>query len=309
MPNGDNSSPRVATSVRTLLVGGYDLDAAAERHLTHIEIRCEKPSVFGVRVRFLIAITDADAFSVEQVGDLERLAKQENRTPVFVGRNPTDFQLGWQEFLSTLGGEVPSWRAVSPTYSAALSTASFNKLPAGTTGEAWLVFEDLVCDGLEFALGRRAHRLGGRRRGQRVSDIVAVLPTTELLIVDAKAAGDGFDANWPALRPLEEYVKKQQQRQQGYNFVHSALLVSSRFRQPAATLQELSNTFLAATRIPLGFLTGDVLAGIIGRVQSSTDLRAAINWKRLFAGGLLTIAAFDREIGEASTERIRASEY
>jgi hypothetical protein len=173
----------------------------------------------------------------------------------------------------------------------------------------WLIFEDLVCDGLEFIFGRRAHRLGGRRRGQPVSDIVAVLPTTELLVVDAKAAGKGFDANWPALRPLVEYVKKQLQRQQGHNVVHSALLVSSSFDQAAATLQELSNTFLSETRIPLAFMTAEVLSKIVGRIQSSIDIRAAINWKRLFAGGTVTVQAFDREIGLASNERIRVSEY
>ena len=40
-----------------------------------------------------------------------------------------------------------------------------------------------------------------------MSDIVAVLPTTELLVVDAKAAGEQFDVSWPALRALVEYVK------------------------------------------------------------------------------------------------------
>jgi hypothetical protein len=160
MPNEDQLSPTVAVAVRTLLVGGYDLDTGGERQPTHIEIRCEKPSVFGVRVRFLIAITDSSAFTEEQIGDIKRLGAQESRTVVFVGPDSTDDQLGWQEFLSTLGGEVPSWRAVSPTYSSALLTASTNKLPPGANGEAWLLFEDLVCDGMEFIFGRRAHRLG-----------------------------------------------------------------------------------------------------------------------------------------------------
>lgn len=260
MPNEDQSAPSVAAAVRTLLVGGYDLDSGGERQPTHLEIRCEKPSVFGVRVRFLIAITDTSAFTAGQIDEIKRLGAQENRAVVFVGRDSTDDQLGWQEFLSTLGGEVPSWRAVSPTYSSSLLTASTNKLPPGTTGEAWLLFEDLVCDGLEFIFGRRAHRLGGRRRGQRVSDIIAVLPTTELLIVDAKAAGDPFDASWPALRALVEYVKKQQRRQQGYNLVESAVLVSSRFKQSSSTLQDLSNTFLAETRVPLVFVSAETLA-------------------------------------------------
>jgi hypothetical protein len=309
MPNEDQVSPSVPVAVRTLLVSGYALDTAAERHLTHIEIRCGKLSVFGVQVPFLIAITDQATFTPEQIGDITRVARQENRTSVFVGRDATNSQLAWQEFLSALGGEVPSWRAVAPTYPPALLTASTNKTPPGTNGEAWLMFEDLVCDGLEFIFGRRAHRLGGRRRGQPVSDIVAVLPTTELIVVDAKAAKDGFDVNWPALRPLTEYVKRQQQRQQGYNFVHAAALISSRFIQAEAKLQDLSNQFLAETHMPLAFHTAKALVDVVVRIQSSTDIRAAIDWKRLFAGGALLIDAFDRELGKARNERIRPSEY
>jgi hypothetical protein len=309
MSSGAESLPSVAIAVRTLLVSGYSLDVGAERQPTHIEIRCEKSSIFGVDVRFLIAITESTEFTSQQMDDIRRIGLAENRTPVFVGRDSTSFQLGWQEFLSSLGGEVPSWRAVSSTYSSALSTAATNKLPPQTTGEAWLVFEDLVSDGLEFILGRRAHRLGGRRRGQKVGDIIAVLPSTELLVVDAKAAGDGFDANWPSLRPLVEYVKKQQRRQLGYNLVYSAVIVSSGFKQPAMTLQDLSKEFLSETHVPLGFVTAQTLATMVGRIQSSTDIRAAINWKRLFAGGALTADAFEREMSEAASERIRVSEY
>jgi hypothetical protein len=136
MQSEDPSLPNVAIAVRTLLVGGYDLDSGGERQPAHIEIRCQKPSVFGVQVQFLIAITEALEFSPEQMHDIEGLAIRENRKPVFVGRNSTDAQLGWQEFLLILGGEVPSWRAVAATYSSALSTASTNNRPAGTSGEA-----------------------------------------------------------------------------------------------------------------------------------------------------------------------------
>lgn len=303
------SSPNVAAAVRTLLAGGYSLDGGAERQPTHIEIRCAKPSVLGVEVYFLVAITEATEFSTEQVEDIRRSATSERRIPVFVGGDSTDSQLGWLEFLSSLGGEVPSWRALSPTYPSGLTTAATNRLPPLTMGEAWLVFEDLVTDGLEFVFGRRAHRFGGRRRGKRVSDIVAPLPTSELLVVDTKAAANAFDANWPALRALVEYVKKQQGRQRGYNVVQSALIVSSSFTQHGTTLQELSNQFLAEAQVPLNFMTAQVLATMVGRIQSSTDIRAAINWKRLFAGGPVIVDSFERELAEAVSERIRVSEY
>jgi hypothetical protein len=127
--------------------------------------------------------------------------------------------------------------------------------------------------------------------------------------VDAKAAANGFEANWPAFRPLVEYTKKQQQRQQGYNIVHSALVVSSSFCQKAEIQQQLSNSFLAETRVPLTFMTVPMLTDIISRIQTSVDLRTAINWKRIFSGGSVTHNAFSREFTAASSETIRVSEY
>lgn len=296
-------------AVRTLIVGGYAIDGGAERHPSHIELRCEKASVFGVRVRFLIAITDTEEFTSEQLEDIRRVAEREQRAPVFVGKLDTEVQLGWQEFLLALGGEVPSWRALAQTYASDLVVVSKNALPPGRTGEAWLQFEDMVCDGLEFSFGHRAWRMGGRARGARVSDIVAVLPSLELLVVDAKATGTKFDASWPHLRALVEYVKKQQSRQQGLNLVQGALVVSAAFKQRDATLQGLSRQFLAETRVPVAFMTAETLAHIVTQLQATVDLRAALAWKRLFAGGLVLPASFDRELNEARAERIRESEY
>jgi len=59
----------------------------------------------------------------------------------------------------------------------------------------------------------------------------------------------------------------------------------------------------------LVFVSAETLAKMVERIQSSVDIRAAINWKRLFAGGALSIDSFIREMGEASKERIRVSEY
>ena len=132
-------------------------------------------------------------------------------------------QLGWTEFLEVMGGAVPSWKALTDEYLEHLQKASKNEIPSGLTGEAWWIFESLVADGLEFCFGRRVNRLGGQRRGQRVSDMVAPLPDFSVVVVDAKASGPGFDANAGSLRALAEYVNKQKQRQQGGGDVVAAL--------------------------------------------------------------------------------------
>ena len=94
-----------------------------------------------------------------------------------------------------------------------LEAASKNELPAAMAGEPWRLFEDLVADGVEFCFGRRVNRLGAHKRGKKVSDMVAPLPDFNVIVIDAKATGTEFDASWPSLRALVEYVNKQKERQ------------------------------------------------------------------------------------------------
>jgi hypothetical protein len=51
------------------------------------------------------------------------------------------------------------------------------------------VLRDLYVRGkFEFVFGRRVRRMGGRRRGQAVSDLIAQT-VSGLLVIDAKASG------------------------------------------------------------------------------------------------------------------------
>jgi len=201
-PNDDLE--KVAT--RTLLAAGYQI-IGFQRLGTHFEVRCTITFRLGASLRFLFAFTRADHFSSVLVGDISHTAETQGFALVLVAASSAQGQISWQEFLKVMGGAVPSWRALQPNYESHLLTASRDQLPEGESGEAWLLFEDLVADGLEFLLGRKVGRYGGRRRGENVSDMIAALPDYNLLVVDAKASRAGFDAAWPALRPLVEYVK------------------------------------------------------------------------------------------------------
>ena len=302
--SGENIQPEEVVSIatRTLLAAGYEI-TNCQRHPSHAEISCQSVSRLGALVRYLIAFTDQDEFTIDQRSEITREADADKRAAAFVARFPGDAQLSWDEFLEALGGAVPSWRALSQEYPAALLAASRNELPLGRTGEAWRLFEELVADGLEFAFGRRVRRLGGNKRGLAVSDMLAQIADGGLEVVDAKASKTAFQADWPALRPLVEYVRRQRQRQMGHNDVIGAIVVSSGFNQDVTALSELSRRFLAEASVPVAFLSAATLASIVECLQKEPALRNALRWRTLMAGGLIQLAEFQREVGHARTER------
>jgi hypothetical protein len=245
-----HTSDLVGIATRTLLAAGYVV-SGFHRQPIHIEFRCERVTRLGPVIQLLIAITDQAAFSSDEAEDITRSASNQNRLAVLVSASGEQGQLSWSEFMEVLGGAVPSWKALTDEYCDHLRKASRNELPSGLTGEAWWVFESLVADGLEFCFGRRVNRLGGQKRGKRVSDMVAPLPDFDVVVVDAKASASGFDANAVTLRALVEYVNKQEQRQEGGGDVVAALVVSSAFVQDALGLAATAREFLGQTRIPL----------------------------------------------------------
>jgi len=303
-----HSTPEiVAIATRTLLAAGFVI-SGAHRQPAHIEFTCERASRLGPSVQFLIAITDQGEFSYEAASDIAHAANNQNRLIVLVSNSGGAGQLCWREFLEVLGGAVPSWRALTDKYRDHLLTASKNELPPGLTGEAWWLFESLVADGLEFCLGRRVNRLGGQKRGKRVSDMVAPLPDFNVVVVDAKASASGFDVGAGSLRALTEYVDKQKHRQQGGGDVVAALVVSSKFVQDEKGLSEAARDFLGQTRIPLCFMTAKDLWTMVQALRSKPDIRNCVRWNILFAGGLIRTQQINTEINAVTQERCEPRE-
>ncbi len=287
---------------RTLLAAGYAM-SGVHRQPTHIEFRCERTTRLGAKLQLLIAITEDPSFQPAQIAEISYAANNQNRSVAFVSSTGGTDQMSESEFFEALGGAVPPWRVLTADFAQHLTTAARNELPHGLLGEPWLVFEDLVADGVEFCFGRRVNRLGGHRRAKKVSDMIAPLPDFNVLVIDAKASAEGFDAKWASLRPLVEYVQKQKIRQKGGGEVVAALVVSSRFQRADDDLASVAQEFLGETRIPLCLMTADTLAQLVNQLLRQPDLRGAIRWNMLFNGGLITMARVQEEIAAAQAER------
>jgi hypothetical protein len=166
------------------------------------------------------------------------------------------------------------------------------------------LFEDLVGDGLEFVFARKVRRMGARKRGQRVSDMITEIPDSAVLVVDAKATAGTFNASISELRPLIEYTRMQRLRQRGHNEVFAAVLVAREFEQDAAASTGVSRQFLAETTAPVAFLRAQLLGRMVTSFSERPDLRIAIHWRSLFSGGLISDRDFDNELSRADAERI-----
>ncbi len=296
------TSEIVSLATRTLLAAGYVI-SGLHRQPGHIEFKCERVTRLGAVVPFIIAVTDKPEFTQEHAADIRHTAENQNRVPILVAVEGAVGQLSLKEFLDVLGGAVPSWRALTGDYNQHLQIAAKNTLPPGLTGEAWRVFEMLVADGLEFCLGRRVSRLGGQQRGKKVSDMIAPLPDFSVIVVDSKASADGFDASWPSMRPLVEYVNKQKERQRDGGEVIAALIVSSAFLQDDSGLSGVSKTFLGETRTPLCFMTAATLGYLVNELLRRSDIRNSIRWKMLFSGSQIQRRDIDLELQAAAEER------
>lgn len=252
----------------------------------------------------MIALTSEDQLSPETWSQVRLAAQRSNRTLVVIANSSGMDQLGWADFLESLGGAVPSWRALDDSYHEKLEVAARNERPAGFEGEAWRLFESLVADGLEFSLGRSVRRLGAAKRGQKVSDMIVPIPDGGVLVLDAKATSTSFDASIAQLRALVEYTRNQQLRQRGFTEVLASVVVSRAFDQNQGSLIQISREFTAQAGVPVAFLEAQTLAHIVKSLKRKPSFRSGLNWRLLFAGGLLTAAMFDKE-----TEALKAERY
>lgn len=295
--------PTVPVASRTLLVAGFTIENSLTQP-DYIELHCERKDAFGASLGYLFVLTGRDGFTESHQRAISASARRSSRIAVKIASSAGGDWLSWAEFTEALGGSVPSWEALDSGYGELLSTSSRNEVPEGLAGEGWRLFEELVASGFEFMFGRRVVRLGGRRRGQAVSDLQAQLPSGEVLVVDAKAASGGYDAGWSELRPLVEYTNAQRRRQAGQVNVQSAVVVSSSFHQGAERLAELSSQFLGATSVPVTFLTADSVTHCVDCLKDKALLRNGVDWRTLMTGGLFDTVRLDSTLREVAELRM-----
>lgn len=288
------------------MAGGYAIKEAI-RQPTHIEIVAERLDEFDNTVGYLFAITDANEFTDDDLVDLTKAASDGQSHLVLISRNPSNSGLSSAEVLERLGGAIPAWQALSDDYPLRLEQLARNELPQSEGGEAWRLFEDAVSDGLEFLFARRIKRLGGGKRGSRVADCICKTPDDAIILVDAKAASEGFNAANENLRALKEYATQQKRIQSGQQPLSCCLIVSSRFDQSPDRLMKTGLEFMSETGVPACFITSDTLGSMISLIASAgVRQRLAIHWRKVFVvPGLIVLDTLNAEVQRIANLQLR----
>lgn len=283
MPSSSDSGdrPDIATFGRTLTVAGYQI-TDFDRRENYAYCHCDWLDPFGLTVRYLIALTDAQRFDPAERESLTREAQADNRTPLLIAGEPDTSVVAWRDFVQVLGGAVPSWRALTDSFASEIQVLAANQLPPGSSGQAWFLFEEAVCGGLEFLFGRRVRRLGGSFRGRDLPDAIAQSSDGAIVIVDAKASTSPFEVDLTTIRALRDYVERQGVAQRNGMGPASALLVAADYKQGDTTLMDSCNRFLSDTRIPLALLRVTSLLAMIDLTRDVALLRNRIQWRRIF---------------------------
>ncbi len=296
--------PEIGVAIRTLLAAGFNI-TGTDRHPSGLEIACTRHDVLGLPIDYRIVLVDGEAPNHEETVHLAKATAEENRRLVVIASAEGPDWLSWHEFLAALGGAVPNWRALAPGFEETYLTLARNESPLDTAVEAWSAFEDATADAFEFLLGVRVNRLGGKKRGKKVSDLVTHIPDPKVLVIDTKAYKDPFDASSGALRALQEYTVRQRHRQgNGGIPLGGAVVVANDFKQNAAAIATIAADFIAATGVPVTFIRARTLVAIVAAVANDSTLRRAIRWSHLLCrSGVLEDTLARTEIDDARDER------
>lgn len=294
------SDVQTSVATRTLVAAGFTITDF--RRPGHGEYICERSDVFGVPIPYVVAVYDQEPIERE-IDYARRIAERDGRIFIPIAPSSSGSCIAWSDFLEMLGGAVPTWRALNESYQYILKTASKNEVPNGLTGEAWQIFEDATADGFEFLFGRRVRRLGGRKRGRRLGDMITQTSDSKILLIDAKASIHNYNVGGPELRPLIEYVKNQKIRQRGRLELSAAVLIADQFEQNFERLYELSGEFISETGVPLTFLEVDNFLRMIDQMKRQPTMRNTLCWARIFCtGGLIKRETFEQELRSAIEE-------
>lgn len=285
---------------RLLIGSGFALRAVEPKPNYHL-FKVERTELLGTRVKYHIAIASS-AFAKADVDSLLKGATMGQAALVLVGDCDVDTGeiplLTPEQLADRLGGPILSLLPFEEDYGNRLVQLGRNSLPIGLSGDTSDLFEKYVHAGLQFIFYSRVIRYGQDRRFEKVADGVA-LGDSPLILYDAKAYGSGYEVGADSIRQFADYVNSFHRRYRTtLGQLTSFLVISGTFSQGQQALDAKSGDMRAsAGGVGLCFITAEVLAYMVAALVHHPSRRSAIDWNRLLVRPVLTIPAFNAEVG------------
>jgi hypothetical protein len=284
------SSPRLSTAVRTLLVGGFSLESVI-RNPGYAVLLMSRQDEFGGVQSYAFAISEERPMSDTEIETAFITAEYHRSQLVVVGTSCEDApSMDWGRFVNLFGGPVYSSSPLENSFGVQLVDLGHKRVPSGLVGRADDLFEAYVHSALEFVLAGRVIRYGQERRFETRPDGIVLPHDRFRALYDAKAYTDGYPVEADSVRQFRSYVDDFTARYQSYlQRLNAFLVISGKFVQGEQALRERHQEFIAATGVPLSFLTASTLAEIIVLATQYPAARRSVDWARVFAAPIVSL--------------------
>jgi hypothetical protein len=285
--------------VKTLVASGFVLKNVTQKP-NYLAFDVYRVDEFGVKWNYLLVFSAGGTITSSDVNGLSKVASNNGASVVIIGRAETTRKdipvITMRDFTGRMGGLIPSFLPLEPTYAEQLTTLGLNKLPKGLTGKADDLFEAYVHSGLQFILQDKVVRYGQERLFEVVPDGLVLGRSSFQLLYDCKAAKDGYDISRDSIRQFADYVSDFHKRYEGYvGRLHAFLLVSGKF-QSEDTLETRSGELFSECQVPLVYLKAEELGKIVALFAERPSLRQSIDWRVIFSARFISAAAVKKNI-------------
>lgn len=294
--------PSVEVAVRTLLTGGFVLEAV-DRNPGYALLRLHRMDEFGAVSRYCFMLSEAAA--TEPQLSAARIAAGHDGAHLIVVADASilgpEPRVSWPQLLQLLGGPVLSTGPLDANFPSVLDELGHNRLPATMSGEPDDLFEAAVRESFQFVLGTRVIRYGQNRRFEARPDGIVLPRASFAALFDAKAYTSCYEVDADSVRRFSSYVAEFASRYRAYlPRVNSFIVISGTFCQNADALRRRSQEFVAECGVTLCFLTSVSLGRMIVQVRGFPAARGAVAWRLVFGDPIESELRLQEEL-----ERIR----
>lgn len=291
--------------IRTLSAAGFLL-TRVERCPTCALTFMERLDEFGIFQKYCFAISDGSPFDEAASQAALIPARKQHAQLIFVGSSaPAGLRLfGRDEFLNIVGGPVLDQSPLSPEFRSQLIQLGGNSLPAGLNGKPDELFEAYVREALAFIMGTKTIRYGQDRLFEAVPDGVVLAYQDFAALFDAKAYADGYNVTEDSIRQFKSYVEDFKRRYSSFVTLKSFIVISQKFKQQAAALNQRSQELIAECQVPLAFLTAETLCDVLDAIKQQPNARHSIKWPRIFASPIVQLKHVKAELDTIAADRV-----
>jgi len=290
--------PRV---VRTLLTGGYTIDACDRPAPGAVVMRIRKREALGGEARTVVLFTRTAGRALISRLTRDAVDYRGASTAVALGnplRLPPEVrQFTASAFFSLLGGEIRTDRIFNPKLSAIMQALGHRRVPEPLQGKAETLLEGYSQDGFSYLLESSVRRFGQDRAFEKLPDALVLARDRFNVCLDAKAYRGGYHPTAADMRAFADYIREFNGRYSEFvGPIAMFVVISGSFYRSQKALANRANELLSAVATPLVFMRAKDLAAAINLLRPHGHRRGALDWRKILVPPLFDLGRLKAEL-------------